>query len=226
MSSVVRSTLAEQAYEALKSQIVSGALPAGRKLRPEELAGSLAISQTPVKEALALLERDGLVEGSSRRGATVRRFSLPDIEEMYAARTLLELNAAEIGLAEGRAGEPFVMDLRAIFDEQSKVADMRTEDALSDAIRLDREFHERFVGLAGNQIIASWHRMVLRQTQTIRNYPLVRYDVGRMRREHSAIVEAFAAGRPDAIIEALRRHLDASRDEFLSRPPEEWPVRP
>jgi DNA-binding GntR family transcriptional regulator len=226
MSLVVRSTLAEQAYEALQSRIVSGALPAGQRLRAEELADSLAISQTPVKEALALLERDGLVEGSSRRGSTVRRFSLADIEEIYAARTLLELNAAESGLANGRAGPHFVGDLRAIFDEQMTFVEMQTEGALFDAVRLDREFHELIVGLAQNPIIAGWHRMVLRQTQTIRNYPLVRYDVARTRREHSAIVEAFASGRPDAVIAALRGHLAASRDEFLSRPPEEWPVRP
>lgn len=226
MSLVVRSTVAEQAYEALQSRIVSGALPAGQRLRAEELADSLAISQTPVKEALALLERDGLVEGSSRRGSTVRRFSLADIEEIYAARTLLELNAAESGFANGRAGKQFVRDLRAIFDEQMTFVEMQTEGALFDAIRLDREFHELIVGLAQNRIIAGWHRMVLRQTQTIRNYPLVRYDVGRTRREHSALVGAFASGRPEAVIDALRSHLAASRDEFVSRPPEEWPVRP
>jgi DNA-binding transcriptional regulator YhcF (GntR family) len=102
MVSLVRSTLAEQAYEALQDRIVSGVLPAGHRLRAEELADSLAISQTPVKEALALLERDGLVEGASRRGSVVRRFSLADVEEIYAARMLLELNAAETGLAAGR----------------------------------------------------------------------------------------------------------------------------
>ena len=181
----------------------------------EELADLLAISQTPVKEALALLERDGLVEGSSRRGSTVRRFSLADIEEIYAARALLELNAADSGLANGRAGPQFVGDLRAIFDEQMTFVEMQTEGALLEAIRLDREFHELIVGLAQNRIVAGWHRTVLRQTQTIRNYSLARYDVGRTRREHSAIVEAFASGRTDAVIEALRGHFAASRDEFL-----------
>jgi DNA-binding GntR family transcriptional regulator len=226
MSSMVRSTLAEQAYEALQNRIVSGVLSPGQRLRAEELADSLDISQTPVKEALALLERDGLVEGTSRRGATVRQFSLADVEDIYAARTLLELHAAETGLADGRANAQFVADLRAIFAEHMTFVEKQTEGALSEAIRLDRAFHELIVGLAQNRIVASWHRMMLRQTQTIRNYPLVRYDVGRTRREHCAIVEAFAAARSDAVIGALRGHLDASRDEFLSRPPEEWPVRP
>ena len=82
MATLRRSTLAELAYEELQEQIVSGRLPAGRRLLADEIADSLAISQTPVKEALARLEREGLVEGESRRGSAVRRFTLGDIEEM------------------------------------------------------------------------------------------------------------------------------------------------
>jgi DNA-binding GntR family transcriptional regulator len=226
MVSLVRSTLAEQAYEALQDRIVSGILPAGHRLLADELADSLAISQTPVKEALALLERDGLVEGASRRASVVRRFSLADIEEIYDARMLLELNAAETGLAAGRATPEFVARLREIFDEQMGHVEKQREDALSEAIRLDREFHELIVGLSRNRLLIGWHHVVLRQTQTIRNYPLFRYDVVRTRREHSAIVEAFADGRPETVVAALRTHLTASRDEFLSRPPEELPIRP
>jgi DNA-binding GntR family transcriptional regulator len=225
MVSFVRSTLAEQAYEALQGKIVSGLLPAGHRLRTDKLADSLAISQTPIKEALALLERDGLVEGSSRRATTVRRFSLADIEEIYTARMLLELNAAETGVTTGRASKEFVEKLRDIFRQHMAYVEKRSEDALFEAIHLDREFHQLIVGLSQNRLLTSWHQVVLRQTQTIRNYTLVRYDADRTRREHCAIVEAFDGGRSEAITEALRRHLTASRGEFLSRPPEEWPVR-
>jgi DNA-binding GntR family transcriptional regulator len=104
--------------------------------------------------------------------------------------------------------------------------EQKRQEALAEAIRLDREFHERIVSLGRNQLIAGWHRLVLRQTQTIRNYPLYRYDVGRTRREHGAIIEAFAGGSTEPVIAALRSHLAASRDEFLARPPEELPIRP
>ena len=73
--------------------------------------------------------------------------------------------------------------------------EMQTEGALLEAIRLDREFHELIVWLVRTASLPAGTGTVLRQTQTIRNYPLVRYDVGRTRREHSAIVEAFASGR-------------------------------
>jgi DNA-binding GntR family transcriptional regulator len=119
-----------------------------------------------------------------------------------------------------------VTKLRDIFDEQMAYVEKHREDTLSKAIRLDREFHELIVGLGKNRLLTGWHHVVLRQTQTIRNYPLFRYDVDRTRREHAAIVEAFANGRPETVMEALRSHLTASRDEFLSRPPEELPIRP
>ena len=226
MAPIVRSTLAEQAYVALQNRIISGVLPAGQRLVADELADSLSISQTPVKEALARLERDGLVEAETRRGSTVRRFGPDDIEEIYAARMLLELNAAETGMASGAVTPEFVSTLRKIFAEQMAHVEKQREDALFEAIRLDREFHELIVGLGRNRLLIGWHRVVLRQTQTIRNYPLFRYDVVRARREHSAIVEAFGGGTSEAVVSALRTHLIASRDEFLSRPSEELPIRP
>jgi DNA-binding GntR family transcriptional regulator len=204
-------TLGEQAYEELQAQIVSGQLPA-------DLAGSLAISPT----RLARLELDGLVEGKARRGSMVRRFGLADIEEICRARMWLELHAAEVGIAAGRAGAAFLARLRTIFAEQMRFVEMRRQDARREAIWLDRAFHELIVGLAQNRLIAGWHRTVLRQTQTIRNYSLQHYDVHRTRREHGAIVNALSAGEPLLV---LRIHLAASRDEFLSRPAEELPIR-
>jgi DNA-binding GntR family transcriptional regulator len=222
MVTLKRPTLGEQAYEELQAQIVSGQLPAGRRVLADDLAGSLAISPTPVKEALARLELDGLVEGKARRGSMVRRFGLADIEEICRARMLLELHAAEVGIAAGRAGAAFLARLRTIFAEQMRFVEMRRQDALREAIWLDRAFHELIVGLAQNRLTAGWHRTVLRQTQTIRNYSLQHYDVHRTRREHGAIVNALSAAEPVLV---LRIHLAASRDEFLSRPAEELPIR-
>jgi DNA-binding GntR family transcriptional regulator len=221
-----RSTLAEQAYEELQEQIVSGRLHAGQRLLADELAGALAISPTPVKEALARLEQDGLVQGASRRGSMVRRFTTADIGEIYQARILIEIEAARIGMADGRADAAFADRLDAIFGAQMRHVEKRREEALIEAIRLDREFHEAIVGLARNRLVAGWHRTVLRQTQTIRNYSVSLYDVDRTRSEHGAIIAAFAAGDVEPVLATLRAHLVASRDEFLSRPAEEFPIRP
>ncbi len=220
-----RPTLAEQAYEELGEQIVSGHLPAGRRLLAEELAGQLAISPTPVKEALSRLEREGLVEAEARRGSMVRRFTRADMDQTYEARLLLEEHAVRAGFAEGRVTPDFLERLEAIYAEHMDEIAKQTTEALAVAIRLDREFHELIVSLAGNSLISGWHRISIRQTQTIRNYSLARYDPKRLEVEHRAIIEALRSGEVEQSLAALRFHLDASLDEFLSRPPEEMPTR-
>lgn len=220
-----RPTLAEQAYEELQEQIVSGRLPAGQRLLPDELANLLEVSQTPVKEALNRLEREGLVEGESRRGSVVRRFSREDMEQTYAARLLLECHAAETGIAQGRVTADFLDRIQSIYDRHMVEVAKKTTAGLTESIGLDREFHELIVSLASNSLVSGWHRIAIRQTQTIRNYSVARYDGRRLKGEHLDIIEGLRAGDIAATLAAMRFHLKASLDEFLSRPPEELPTR-
>ncbi|MBB5753996.1 GntR family transcriptional regulator [Prosthecomicrobium pneumaticum] len=225
MKKLKGATLAEQAYEELRSQIVSGRLPAGQRLAPDQLADALGISQTPVKEAIALLERDGLVVGEARRGTTVRQFAPADIEEVFEARTLLELHAVRRAMAAGRITPAFVARLRAVLEAHIAEVMKQTEDGLAAAIALDREFHELIVERGGNETIAGWHSVIQRQTQTIKNFTLKTYTLERTMQEHTAIVEALAGGDAEAAADALRFHLEKSRDAMLSRAAEEVPAR-
>ncbi len=221
-----RSTLAQQAYQELRSQIVSGQLPAGQRLLADELAEGLSISQTPVKEALALLERDGLVEGESRRGSVVRRFTAADIKEIYEARIWLETQCIRAGLLSGRLAPAVIDHLRAILDDLIAHAERQTRKGLEEAIRLDREFHEAVVKLGGNGLMGGWHRVILRQTQTIRTYSIQSYSVVRAKQEHAAIVDALSRGDLEAAVRSIETHLAASRDELLARSPDDLPERP
>lgn len=220
-----RSTLAEQAYEELQEKIVSGALPAGRRLLAEELADELAISPTPVKEALVRLAENGFVDAAARRASVVRRYSVEDIFEIYDARLLIEGHALERALKSGKVAPALVDELEEIVARQIEELSHQTDAGLAEAIRLDREFHGLLANLSDNRLLASWHGIVLLQTQTIRNYSLSRYALERVRREHGEIVAAIRSGDPDAAVGALRAHLKASCDEFTSRPPEDLPLR-
>ena len=226
MTVMRRATLAEQAYEELQAQISTGRLPAGRRLLADELASQLAISQTPVKEALAQLERDGLVESEARHGSVVRRFTAEDIAEIYEARILIETHAVAEGVKAGRNTGAFVAALQATYGAQQAHAERRNTEDLAEAIRLDRAFHEALVSLGANRTMAGWHRMLLRQTQTIRSYSLERYDIDRARVEHGAIVDALRGTHAPAAVRAVRGHLTRSREEMLSRAPEDLPPRP
>ncbi|MEO8243060.1 MAG: GntR family transcriptional regulator [bacterium] len=220
-----RPTLAEQAYEELEEQIVSGLLPAGQRLLPDVLANLLEVSQTPVKEALNRLEREGLIKGESRRGSVVRRFTRGDMDQTYAARLLLECHAAETGIAAGRVTTEFLDRIQRLYHDHMNAVAKHTTEGLAESIRLDRQFHEFIVSLAENTLISGWHRIAIRQTQMIRNYSLARYDGRRLRGEHLAIIAGLRNKDAAATLAALRFHLNASLEEFMSRPPEELPTR-
>lgn len=220
-----RSTLAEQAYEELQEKIVSGALPAGQRLLAEELAGELSISPTPIKEALVRLAENGFVDAESRRASVVRQYSVADIHEIYDARLLIEGHALRTGMEKGLATPALVAELYAIVARQIEELSRQTSEGLAEAIRLDREFHSLLVNMGENRLLATWHGIVLLQTQTIRNYSLSRYALERVRREHGEIVAAIRSGDTEKALGALRSHLKASCDEFTSRPPEDLPVR-
>jgi DNA-binding GntR family transcriptional regulator len=226
MVGLQHATLAEQAYEELKSRIVTGRLPPGQRLLADELASQLVISQTPIKEALAELQRDGLVEGASRRASTVRRFSHQDIAEIYEGRILIETHAVARALRARRVDDAFLGSLESIFAALVEHVQQRNPTDLATAIALDREFHEAIVGLGANRVLAGWHRILLRQTQTIHSYSLERYDQARSRDEHGAILAALRTRKVAASVRALRTHLEASQREMMSRPLGDLPPRP
>jgi DNA-binding GntR family transcriptional regulator len=217
LASINRSTLAEQVYSDLRDQIVSGRLPAGHRLLPEELALALAISPTPVKEALARLDQDGLVEMETRRGAVVRRFTAADVGDLYEARQLIELHALSRGFAEGRVDAAFGARLQAVQARLLAQRALGTQEGLTEALALDRAFHGLIVSLAANRTMADCHNRVLMQTHTVRVYSLASYPLQRLSDEHTAIVAAISEGSAAAARAALKRHLTLSRDEIVSR---------
>ncbi len=94
-----RQKLTDWAYEELKSAILDLRLAPGQALRENAIAESLGISKTPVREALAWLERDGFVTTEVFKGAVVSGYSRQDLEEIYELRELLEVAAARIAAA-------------------------------------------------------------------------------------------------------------------------------
>lgn len=225
MAALKRLTLAEQAYEELQSQIVLGTLSAGDRLLPEDIAGRLEISQTPVKEALVQLERDGLIEGGSRHGSVVRRFNHQDLLEIFDVRILLERDAVTRGLAQGRVTADTISRLRVNFEAHLREVRRQEEAALPTAIFIDCNFHEILLELSANRTMREWHRMVMRQTQAARNYTVQLYSLERLEREHGAIIDALASDDKDRAVAAVVGHLEASLAELLSRAPEDFPTR-
>jgi len=223
MARLTHATLAEQAYEELQSQILSGSRPAGQRLLPDRLADELAISMTPVKEALALLERDGLIEGQSRRASAVRRFTREDIAQIYEARLLFELNALTEGRKAERITSEFLVRLESVHEAQKRHAIRKTREDLAEALRYDRQFHECIVELTDNNLMIGWHRTILLQTQTIRTHSLETYNTPRSWQDHGAVLQALKRRHFADAARILKVHINGSRDQLTSRRQEDLP---
>jgi DNA-binding GntR family transcriptional regulator len=87
--------LPEELASVLEDEIIRGRLPAAMRLTEEDVASRYGISRSPVREALRLLERDGLVQRSARRGIWVSPVSVKDFDNVYSVRIPLEALAAE-----------------------------------------------------------------------------------------------------------------------------------
>lgn len=140
----------------LRRRILDGSIPPGAWLRQEELATELAVSRMPVREALSLLGKEGLLELLPNRGARVPALSLEELEEIYAARMGLEGLAARHAALRIDAGA-----LEALRLDLPRLAALCAAGELEIYLREDRDFML-------NCYAASGRPRLVRQVESLR----------------------------------------------------------
>ncbi|MDR7417911.1 MAG: GntR family transcriptional regulator [Armatimonadota bacterium] len=198
-----RTTLAHEAYRALRSAILDRRLPAGRKLVVRVLAEDLGLSPTPIKEALAALEREGLVVAVPHRGYHVPQITPHDVEELYALREVVEGLAA--ARAATRGDERLAAQLDRLLERQRLC--VRTGDVQHYG-DLDVAFHRVLREASGNarlvRVAESFNGQIRLLISTSAQLP------GRLPlslQEHEAIVRAVKLGDGTAAETAMRHHV-------------------
>jgi DNA-binding GntR family transcriptional regulator len=210
-------TKAEYAYAELRRQIIDGEVAAGTRLRLRQLAGELRLSEMPIREALRLLQRDGLVSFQSHRGATVTAVSLEQVMERISMRTWLEVLATEDAVR--RHTSRSLAAAETALERAGAAA--REGDPLQFSAA-NRSFHERVHAPAGpllrDAIATEWDRV----WQARRGSSLFALCPARMaeaQEEHRRLFEALrrrsTADAVMAMTEHRRRTLDSWRKAFL-----------
>ncbi|MGX6446754.1 GntR family transcriptional regulator [Patulibacter sp. S7RM1-6] len=206
-------TLTARVAEQVRDAIADGRLRPGMRLSVPQLAEQLGASRTPVREALLLLENQGLVRFERNRGVRILETPLHDLEEIFTLRLLLEVPAT-------RRATPLVgADERAALREHlGAMRGHAEEDDEPAFMAADRRFHDVLLRAAGNRRLAD-------QVATLRD--LVRFlgasTAGRSRTlttilgEHEAIIAAVEAGDADAAADAMRAHLLATAGLLLAQ---------
>lgn len=199
----------------LRAAILDGRLAPGEPLREVQLAEKLGTSRTPVREALILLEREGLVEGAANRGSTVKRYDRAELEELYNIRAALEGHAAREA---AKRITPEVVE--ALWASCDRFARLRTSGELELPLLTEENltFHGIILELAGSERLA---RMVNEVTAlpSIHKAYMSYSDEHRetVEQAHRAITQALEAGDAAAAAELTQAHVLWAKDRALAR---------
>jgi DNA-binding GntR family transcriptional regulator len=209
---LTRTTLNREAYKALRKAILGRKLPPGSKLVVRVLAEELGLSPTPIKEALAALEREGLVQAIPHRGYFVSNPSPEDMREIYSLREVLEGLAARLAVEHN--GKSLPRRLEKILVQQRKAAQAGDLEAYGD---LDLEFHKTLWEASRNKRLLAVAESIDGQIRLLINSSAV--IPGRLPlslAEHEAVLEAVSRHDAEAAEAAMRAHVQRAR-EALSR---------
>ena len=202
-------TSGASAYAMLVNEIKSGALAPGDRLVETDLAQRLGISRTPVREAIRVLESEGLVAHVPRVGLSVRTLDYSEVMELYAMRAVLEGTAAR--MAAQAASD---IELAELEDINAELKAASADGARS--YELNRQFHLALLDGAKNRFLTK--SMIVVQKTLLILGPSTLAETARAQKavdEHADILRALRARDADAAEAAMRSHIEASQRKRL-----------
>lgn len=215
----VVSTAADAAYETLRGEILSGTRAMGQRLGEQEISRSLAISRTPLREALRRLESDGIVEITPQRGARVISPTVSDLLDIFDLREQLEAAAAEAAATKISSAR-----IEELSDLAERLEDLASKPRSAEFDIERTNNNSRFHDL----LLISSERPKLREmARGLMMVPLVvgtfgRYtdsELQRSARHHTEIVEALRAGDGIWAGSVMRSHIRAARNTLTRSMP-------
>ena len=218
---LVVQTVEDAVVDRLRHLILGGEIAPGQRLVQTELAGSLGVSRTPIREALKSLEREGLVTLSSYKGATVARFSAPDMDEVYTIRTALESHATHLAAGRMTAGE--FEELDACLHEMSSTF---REGDFERLLRAHYDFHAIIYRSAAQPRFLD---LILQYLELSSVYQRMALSMGRGAHdpvgEHQDLVTTLRMRDPEAAGALMRIHLQSTAAELHTLFQKEPPAR-
>lgn len=194
VSQVRRSSLRQQIADALRDEILTGRLQAGRHFTVKEIAETYGVSATPVREALVDLAAQGLLEVEQHRGFQVRQFTAADFRSLTEARTFV-VDAAFRWMSEHGMGDlpdDAIASVRRRAEAAARAARAGVLDVL---IGCDLRFWQELAAIGGNPHLCEFLNRVRTQTwiYAVPHLRALTDLTGVCWADHEALVEAVAA---------------------------------
>ena len=197
---------APQVFERLREMIIALELVPGAVLARADLAAMFGVSQTPVRDALIKLSEEGLVDIFPQHATVVSRIDVASALQAHFLRQAIELEVA--GTLAAQPSELLVAQLRGQVEVQAALAGSEDYDRF---IAADREFHRLMYVAAGVPDLYDLVRRRSGHVDRLRRLHLPAAGKAKaVVRDHKRIVEAIAAGQPEAARERVREHLSGT----------------
>lgn len=212
--SVRPSSIASTVYDRIYERLMSLQIAPGARIPIDAIARQLDVSQTPVREALARLEREGLVRKEHLIGfSAAPQLTRKQFDDLYAFRLLLEPEGARLA-AERMTAEELIRLEQAAADMEHGEPPVDRNSRYSRFARADAHFHDEILRVAGNEVIRTtlFNQHVHLQIFRFMFHTRVTQEA---LEEHEKLLVAFRAGDGEAARIAMSEHIERSRDRIL-----------
>lgn len=213
--------LREQVLDTMHDAIVHGKFKPGDTIVEAEIATLLGVSRAPIREAMQVLNSEGLVETIPYHGTIVRRLTKTDVEELYSLRSVLEVFAVRRIIAYGNPED--VEILRQHFQD---MLDYANKQNLKMVNEIDRTFHDTLIELSRhNMLLSIWGAVALRVRQIMALLNELNADMKQIAYNHLPIIEAISDRNEERAVALIEEHIAATgeliAESWIDKPDQE-----
>ena len=227
-------TLASQAHDLLRRDILSGTLAPGQRLRTKDLQARYGLGLSPLRESLQRLSAEGIVVNDAQRGFAVAPVSVAELRDLTVARTALESTMLPMAMQLGSAD--WEGDIVAAFHRLSRTPLPHDPAAMADASLWElrhRSFHHALVAGCGSPWLLRLHGQLVDQSERYRKIRILHHlesqaQVRDVNAEHQAVMEAVLRRDATQAVALMTQHLVATSDATarLMAPPSTLETKP
>ncbi|TYO95979.1 GntR family transcriptional regulator [Desulfallas thermosapovorans] len=212
----------DHVFQKLRRAIITGELKPGQRLVERTLAEQLGVSRTPVREAIRMLELEGLISHLPKLGAVVARVSDAEVLEIYRIRSVLE------GLAAHMAAENITpADADKMMQALERIESAAQQRDLTRLEKEHRQFNDIIYRAAGSPRL---YGMITTLVDHIQRHVHVGYNqpkrIEEATREHRRLAEAIKARNGPLAEQIAREHIDNSRKAYFFKSPPTGGTKP
>jgi DNA-binding GntR family transcriptional regulator len=198
-------TLVHQVIDALVAAAAEGVILPGDRIVEVDIAQRLGVSRVPVREALRVLESQGVVVNEPYKGIRLTPVTHERIDQLIEVRVALETTAMRAAIRQGRNRGAPLLRLKAIVDDMVARASVNDVAGFAEA---DTRFHRTLCALSGNLVLADMWEMLARQMTIIFGLSALGKPMVDIVDEHRVLLRVFEGGNLDEVASTLHDHID------------------